>query len=111
MSCQTRAASFMATAIGLAAWLAFASSSAVAADASQGEILAKRWCAACHVVAADQTRGNAQVPPFSATASKPGFDAAQLALYLLLPHPRMPDMSLSRSEAADLAAYIAAQGK
>jgi hypothetical protein len=29
-----------------------------------------------------------------------------LALFLLLPHPKMPDMSLSRSEAADLAAYI-----
>jgi hypothetical protein len=27
------------------------------------------------------------------------------ALFLLNPHPRMPDMNLSRSEAADLAAY------
>ena len=37
--------------------------------------------------------------------------AAKLALFLLAPHPRMPDMSLSRSEAADLAAYIERQGK
>jgi hypothetical protein len=32
-----------------------------------------------------------------------------LAYFLLSPHPRMPDMNLSRSEAADLAAYIARQ--
>ena len=33
-------------------------------------------------------------------------DAPMLALFLLLPHPKMPDMALSRNEAADLAAYI-----
>jgi mono/diheme cytochrome c family protein len=82
-----------------------------AADAANGERLAKRWCAACHVVSADQKHGNTQVAPFSATAKEPGFDAAKLALYLLNPHPRMPDMSLTRNEAADLAAYIVSQGK
>lgn len=83
----------------------------LAADAANGERLAKRWCAACHVVAADQKSGNTQVPPFSAIARRPGFDAAQLALFLLLPHPKMPDMSLTRGEAADLAAYIVSQGQ
>ena len=34
-----------------------------------------------------------------------------LALFLLSPHPKMPDMNLSRNEAADLAAYIKSQGK
>jgi mono/diheme cytochrome c family protein len=82
---------------------------ALAADAAQGEILAKRWCAACHVVAADQARGSTQAPAFSTIARQAGFDAAQLALYLLLPHPRMPDMNMSRTEAADLAAYIASR--
>lgn len=80
-----------------------------AADAGQGEVLAKRWCATCHVVSAAQERGSTQAPPFSEIARKPGLDAGQLALYLLLPHPRMPDMNMSRAEAADLAAYIAAQ--
>ena len=60
---------------------------------------------------ADQNRGNTQAPPFSTIAKTPGFDAGKLALYLLLPHPKMPDMNLSRSEAADLAAYIATQSK
>ena len=63
------------------------------------------------MVASDQKSGNTQAAPFSAIAKVPGFDAAKLALYLLLPHPKMPDMSLSRSEAADLAAYIVSQGQ
>lgn len=82
-----------------------------AADAANGEVLAKRWCAACHIVSADQRSGNTQAAPFSAIARKPNFDTAQLALFLLVPHPVMPSMTLSRSEAADLAAYIQTQGK
>ena len=84
---------------------------ALAADTASGEKLAKRWCAACHVVASDQKSGNTQVAPFSAIAKMPDFNTATLALYLLLPHPKMPDMNLSRSEAADLTAYIVSQGK
>ena len=86
-------------------------SPAPAADVSNGEKLARRWCAACHVVATDQRQGNTQASPFSAMAKLPGFDASKLALFLLAPHPPMPDMSLSRNEAADLAAYIVTQGK
>ena len=82
---------------------------AFAADASKGETLAKRWCATCHIVASNQQRGTAQSPPFSAIANKPDFNEATLAFFLLTPHPRMPDMNLSRSEAADLAAYIKMQ--
>lgn len=82
---------------------------AAAADAANGEVLARRWCAACHIVAADQQSGNTQAPPFSAIARKPNFDSAQLALFLMVPHPVMPSMTLSRREAADLAAYIAVQ--
>lgn len=80
-----------------------------AADAVKGEAMARRWCATCHVVAPDQSRGSTQAPPFSAIAKTPDFDAGKLALFLLLPHPRMPDMNLSRDEAADLAAYIERQ--
>ena len=81
--------------------------SAFAADARKGETLAKRWCATCHVVASDQKRANGQAPPFSSVGKMPDLDSGKLALFLLLPHPKMPDMNLSRAEAADLAAYIA----
>jgi hypothetical protein len=50
-------------------------------------------------------------PPFAAIAAKPGFDAVKIAVFLLDPHPKMPDISLTRSEAADLAAYIGSLAK
>lgn len=82
---------------------------ASAADAQQGAELAKRWCATCHVVSADQASGSTQAPPFSEIANKPGLTAASIALFLMRPHPPMPDMNLSREEAGDLAAYIESQ--
>ena len=81
--------------------------SAFAADPSNGRRLAERWCEACHVVTPTQVRAATdQAPPFATIAKTPDFDAAKIALFLLDPHPKMPDMALSRSEAADLAAYI-----
>jgi mono/diheme cytochrome c family protein len=101
------------TVAGLMSLTLFAvlANAASAADVQQGEILAKRWCASCHVVASDQQSGNTQAPPFSEIGKRGGLDAAKVALFLLLPHPKMPDMSLSRNEAADLAAYIESQAK
>ena len=96
--------------LGLSFLIGFAGNAA-AADASNGERLAKRWCASCHVVAADQKSGNTQVSPFSSIAKTPKLDAAKLAFFLLAPHPPMPDMNLTRSEAADLAAFIETQDK
>jgi hypothetical protein len=48
-----------------------------------------------------------EASPFTTIAAKPDFDAAKLAFFMLDPHPKMPDMSLFRTEAVDLAAYIA----
>ena len=85
-----------------------ATTSAFAADADNGQRLAHRWCAACHVVSVTQHQSTTdQAPTFASIAKIPGFDAAKIALFLLDPHPKMPDMGLSRTEAADLAAYIA----
>lgn len=83
--------------------------SAIAADADNGGRLAHRWCSACHVVDANQRRPTGEAPPFAVIAGSPGFNVARLAFFLLDPHPKMPDMSLSRAEAEDLAAYIATQ--
>jgi mono/diheme cytochrome c family protein len=82
--------------------------SASAADPDNGQRLAHRWCEACHVVSSTQTRSATdQAPPFATIARMPNFNAAEIALFLLNPHPKMPDMNLTRTEAADLAAYIA----
>lgn len=83
-----------------------AETNAYAADAVKGETLAKRWCATCHVVSSQQQQGTTQSPPFSAIAGRANFNETTIAYFLLAPHPRMPDMNLTRSEAADLAAYI-----
>ena len=83
---------------------------AFGADPNNGERLAHRWCEACHVVVVStiQRRSTTdQAPPFASIAKIPDLDAAKIALFLLDPHPKMPDMGLSRTGAADLAAYIA----
>jgi len=92
----------------LAAVAVLANTPVVAADPANGLRIAHRWCEACHVVMPAQTRpATDQAPPFASIAREPGFDAGKIALFLLDPHPKMPDMGLSRSDAADLAAYIA----
>jgi mono/diheme cytochrome c family protein len=100
-----------ATTYGLlcGAALAAAPFSAFAADPFHGEELAKRWCASCHIISTEQKTGSTQAPPFSAIAKEPRFDARALAYFLLEPHPKMPDMGLSRNAASDLAAYIEKQ--
>jgi mono/diheme cytochrome c family protein len=84
---------------------------AVAADADQGATLAKRWCATCHVVDGDQKQASADVPPFAVIAQKPDFSPDKVAAFLIEPHPKMPNFPLSRSEAADIAAYIGTMRK
>jgi mono/diheme cytochrome c family protein len=81
-------------------------SSAFAADPDHGETVVKRWCADCHMVAAGQ-KASTEAPPFSGIAKRPDFDASRIAFFLLDPHPKMPDMHLSRADVADIAAYIA----
>jgi len=80
-----------------------------AADANNGSRLAQRWCASCHLVSASQSEVIDNSPSFASIAQKGDFNAEKLAFFLLEPHPKMPNMSLSRKEADDLAAYIAEQ--
>jgi mono/diheme cytochrome c family protein len=85
---------------------AIGATAAFGADAGNGQQIARRWCASCHIVAPNQRTGSEAVPPFTTIAHMPDFDASKVAFFLLYPHPKMPDMSLTRNEAADLAAYI-----
>lgn len=77
----------------------------VAADIQHGATVAKRWCAACHLVSADQKSASADVPSFADIARRRKSRQA-LAAFLTDPHPRMPDMQLSRSEIDDIVGYI-----
>ncbi|MBL8589513.1 MAG: c-type cytochrome [Methylobacteriaceae bacterium] len=84
-----------------------AASPAAAADVARGEVLARRWCASCHLVAPDQARATPDTPSFAAIARRP--DAPPLAAFLSASHARMPDMNLTRDEIADLSEYIRRQ--
>jgi mono/diheme cytochrome c family protein len=83
-----------------------AGSIAHAADADHGELVAKRWCAACHIVAPNQKQGADNVPTFASIGKRPDFNMGKLASFSRDPHPKMPNMALTRRESDDIAAYI-----
>jgi len=79
---------------------------AKAADAENGERIARSTCAACHVIEVPMTRREvADAPPFTAIARKFDFDPDMLAFHLLEPHPKM-NFALTRRQADDVAAYM-----
>ena len=79
---------------------------AFAADALNGEAIAKRKCAACHFVTRGENSPSAEVPPFVEIAARHP-SVGELVAVLSGPHPRMPDLRLTRDEVDDLAAYLA----
>jgi mono/diheme cytochrome c family protein len=74
-------------------------------DAAHGAVMAKRWCANCHVVSADQKSAKVDVPTFADIARRRPDDRA-LSNFLVDPHPPMPNLSLTRQEIDDVVAYI-----
>jgi mono/diheme cytochrome c family protein len=91
--------------LSLALLAASATAAAAAGDQVRGKRIAQRWCASCHVVASDQKTANADAPSFADIAVRRS-DAKALSAFLADPHPKMPDMHLSRREIEDLVAYI-----
>ena len=83
----------------------FSAGPSLAADATNGEAIAKRQCVACHFVRRDQSSASADVPPFDEIAMR-HTDLKNLEAILAGPHPRMPELRLSPSEIDDIAAYI-----
>ena len=76
-------------------------------DAQRGRTVAERACASCHAIAlgTETTRGS-DVPSFAAIAKREKVTAEYLAGRIIIPHPRMPDASLTLSEVRDVIAYI-----
>lgn len=77
-------------------------------DPAAGRIIAERLCVGCHVVgsAADGGPVPAGVPTFASIANRPGQTPLGIAGGIVVPHPPMPDIPLTRDEIRDLAAYI-----
>ena len=93
----------------LIAAFAAAAVPAFAADIENGLKISRQWCAACHVVASDQTSASVDVPTFADIARRKT-EKKPLAAFLAEPHGKMPNMSLSRVEIDDIVAYIRSLG-
>ena len=88
----------------------FAAQSTLAADADNGKRLAQQHCSPCHIVEPNQPQEIADSPPFETIAQKYGNAPEGIAFAILAPHPRM-NMTVSRRDAEDIAAYIATLAK
>lgn len=80
---------------------------AYGADVGAGQRLAQLRCAACHIVERSSRDEVADAPPFVAIGQKFDFNYDSLVLALLGPHRKM-NFSLTKRDADDVAAYIAA---
>lgn len=78
-------------------------------DAKTGHEIASKLCSGCHIVDGAAATGKtmpADVPSFEEIASKPDQSAERIAGRIVVPHPPMPTISLTREEIGDVAAYI-----
>lgn len=76
-------------------------------DVEAGGRLAARWCSSCHIVGPTTQQGVSNgAPPFDAIARMSSTTMTSLRVFLMTPHPPMPDLHLSRQEIDDIASYI-----
>ncbi len=80
---------------------------ATAQDINEGHHLARNWCSACHAVE-DVVLGPVQdaAPSFLSIARMLSTTEMSLTVFLVTPHPTMPNYSLTRKEIRDVIAYI-----
>jgi cytochrome c len=91
----------------LAAGLAFGAPVPGKPNPVAGKALAEKLCTNCHLVgSAEQQSANADVPSFPEIANQQAQTAGDIVAHIILPKHPMPQIPLTRSEMADLAAYI-----
>ena len=76
-------------------------------DQVAGRALAERLCSNCHAVSPDSPntlRGD--IPSFMTIARMPNKTPERLAGAIILPHPAMPGVALTRTELRDIIGYI-----
>ena len=79
-------------------------------DPANGKALAERLCTNCHIVNADQQQAIADIPSFKEIGSRPGQTEGTIMAFIVLPKHPMPQIPLTKSELADLSAYILSFG-
>ena len=93
-------------ALATALWLTALQPANALENPAKGKALAGQWCSSCHLVTPDQTSASADAPPFMTIAKRSDEEFERLSVFLLDPHPKMPNFNLSRQEITDLLAYI-----
>jgi mono/diheme cytochrome c family protein len=89
------------------AGLVWAGPVTTAPDPAHGKELAASLCSNCHLVGTgEQHQANADIPSFREIADKEGQTAGTIMAHIVLPKHPMPTIPLTKSELADLAAYI-----
>jgi mono/diheme cytochrome c family protein len=79
-----------------------------AGNAEVGRLLARRWCATCHMVeVAGPGAHSTEAPPFPVLANNARWTRERLKAFLMAPHPPMPPVNLSTFDIDDLVAHIA----
>lgn len=76
-------------------------------NAVNGRMLAERLCSSCHAIdPVPSSVPRADIPTFAAIAALPQTTPERLAGAIILPHPEMPDVALTRNELRAVIAYI-----
>lgn len=77
-------------------------------DAKTGHEIADKLCNSCHIVNPETANATvpADVPTFEEIANVPGQTVEAIAGRIVIPHPPMPTIQLTREEIGDVAAYI-----
>lgn len=84
-----------------------ASAQVPAGDPAKGHRLAQEWCASCHAIEPGQPALPGSIAPsWAAVAGMPSTTSMALRAFLLTPHPRMPNLKLTRAQIDDIVAYI-----
>ena len=85
-----------------------AQTSGMTGNARAGRAFALQVCALCHVVAPGQLTPPrfTTAPSFRSIAELPSTTALSLQVFLVSPHPTMPNLVLKETEAANVIAYI-----
>lgn len=72
-----------------------------------GHNLARTWCSGCHLISPKLTTGKANgAPSFSSIADMTSTTSMSLNAFLQTSHRQMPNFELTRTQIADVTAYI-----
>ncbi len=104
----TRGAILFGAMTGMGLALSMGTSQAQLVSPKAGQEVAEKLCTSCHIVGKEPVNASmpSDVPSFTEIANMPDQTEVRVAGRIVVPHPAMPQIQLTREEIANLAAYI-----